>query len=192
MTQPTTPLPLPTQAADQIAGHDFANALAEWVNYLAGFLTVSLAAVVSQSGSLSVPNGPGTGTGPFNAGRTYATFDTIEYDPLGMINFSGTHGSQIITALQPGLYLPFASGSWANNGTGFRTLSVDLGGDAASVVIASQLPPVAGGTPTVQQVSGFKVLSAAATVALRADQNSGAALTLSGPRMALFRAALSS
>lgn len=190
MTQPTYVLPAPEVVFGEAANPDDYNGLAAWVYYLSQIIGVSLAAVVSQSGSLSVPNGPGTGVGPWNAGRTYATFDTIEYDPTGMINFSGSHGSQIITALQPGLYIPFASGAWGNNGTGFRTLSVDLGGDASQVAAVAQLPPVSGGTPTVQQVSGFKILSGSATVALRADQNSGAALTLSGPRLALFRAGL--
>jgi hypothetical protein len=195
MTQPTYVLPAPEQVDGQVADPAWANGVADWVYYLSQVVTVSLAAVVSQSGSTSVPNGPGSGTGPFVAGRTYVPWDTVEYDPTGMVNLAGGGNSnKIITALQPGLYIPFAAGTWQANATGFRTLSVDLGGDAANVVTVAQLPAVPGGSfPTVFGINGFKLLSTASlTMALRADQNSGGALSLSGAKLALFRAALAS
>lgn len=191
MTQPTTPLPLPTQVADQIAGHDFANALAAWVNYLAAQISVSLAAVVSYSGTLSVPNGPGSGTGAFAGGRTYASFDTVEYDPLGMFNTGISHGSQLLTLPQQGLYIPFGYGVAGANGTGFRTVAIDLSADAGLSVASIQIGNAGATVGTFLPVSMFKPIAGGNTLALRPDQNSGGALNFSNLKLAVARVALS-
>lgn len=192
MTAPTYALPFPRQASATPIPHDVWNGIEAWVEYLAGAVTVAQAAVVHSSGSLSVPNGPGTGTGPWNAGRTYPTFDTVDYDPTGMTNLTGSgHSNQIITAVRGGLYIAFCYGNWSANATGFRTLSIDLGGDASAPIVSSQLPAVAGLFPTIMAASMFTQLTDGQTVAMRVDQNSGGALTLNGAKFALARVALS-
>lgn len=191
MTQPAFGLPFARQSAGIPIPHDVWNGMEEWLEYLAGTVTTALAAVVQSSGSVSVPNGPGSGTGSWNAGRTYPTFDTTVYDPNGMTNLAGGgHANQLITATEGGLYIAFCYGSWGSNTTGFRTLSIDIDGDAAQPIVSEQLGGPVSGFQTIMFASQFVPLDAGQTVAMRVDQNSGGALTFAGARLALARVGL--
>lgn len=192
MTAPTYPLPFPRQSAALPIPHDVWNGLEAWLEYVAGTVTVAQAAVIQSSGSVSVPNGPGTGTGSWNAGRTYPTFDTTVYDLNSMTNLTGGgHANQIITAVQAGLYIAFGYGQFAANATGFRTVAIDIDGDAGQTLVSNQVAAASGTFPTFTSAAMFAPLTAGQTVALRVDQNSGGALSFSTAKLALARVALS-
>lgn len=192
MTLPVYALPFPRVSAGIPVPHLDQNGAYDWIEYLAGAVTVARAAVVHSSGSISVPNGPGTGTGPWNAGRTYVAFDTVDYDTTGMSDLTGGgHANQVLTAIEGGLYLAFAYGQWAASATGFRTVSIDIGGDAAAAPGPAQLPSAGGTFPTAMFATMFQELTAGQQVALRVDQNSGGALSFLGGKLALARVALS-
>jgi hypothetical protein len=192
MTLPTTPLPLDRQAPGLAIPSAIWNAIEEWVEYLGATVLVSQAAVVHASGSVSVPNGPGALTGAWASDRTYPPFNTVDYDPLGMSNLSGGgHLNQVLTTLTDGLYIAFAAGQFAANATGFRTVALDLGGDAGQSIASTQGASAGGSFPTYTSVSQFKPLAAGTQVAVRADQNSGGALSFIGATLGLVRVALS-
>jgi hypothetical protein len=192
MTAPTYPLPFARQSAAAPVPHDVFNGIEAWVEYVAGFVTVAAAAVVHSSGSVSVPNGPGSGTGAWNAGRTYPTFDTVDYDPTGMSALSGSgHSNQVLTAVQGGLYIAFGYGQFGANATGFRDISLDIGGDAANPIVNNQIAAASATFPTYTFAAMFQQFSAGQQIALRVDQNSGGALAFLNAKLALARIALS-
>jgi hypothetical protein len=192
MTLPTATLPLARQAPGLPIPSIVWNYIEEWTEYLAATITVAQAAVVHSSGSVSVPNGPGALTGAWASDRTYPTFNTVDYDPLGMSNLSGGgHLNQVLTVLSDGLYIAFAAGQFAANANGFRDISLDLGGDASQNINSTQGASAGGSFPTYTSVSQFRPLTAGTQVAVRADQNSGGALSFIGASLGLVRVALS-
>lgn len=191
MTLPTSTLPLPRQSAGIPISHLTWNDMEEWIEWMAGFVTVAEAAVIHSTGTTSVPNGPGVLTGAWASDRTYPTFNAVDYDPVGMSNLSGGgHSSQVLTALDAGLYIAFGYGQWSGNATGFRALALDLGGDAGLSLVSNQGAPAPGGFPTFQFAAMFAPLTAGTQVALRVDQGSGGALTFQTAKLALARVAL--
>ncbi|HEX6498690.1 MAG TPA: hypothetical protein VF054_06615 [Micromonosporaceae bacterium] len=179
MPAPGVTLPFPRQAPDQVAPSSVINDMMTELEWLDGFVSVELGAVVTRSSAQSIPT----------AVQTFTNFTTVEYDPWGMVNLSAD--SRVVTIGGDGIYAVFAYGQFAQNATGARIIAVDNNlTQYGSVGCTMEVPVQPSGAFTTLAASGTGLLAGGTRVSLVAYQDSGGALNFSSARLAIFRIAL--